>query len=47
MEGKIGTLAPGAAADIVLTRINPLENIAALGDEDAIERVFQAGRPVA
>ncbi|MEP5249302.1 MAG: amidohydrolase family protein [Alphaproteobacteria bacterium] len=47
MEGKIGTLAPGAAADIILTRINPLENIAALGDEDAIERVFQAGRPVA
>ncbi len=46
MEGQIGTLTPGAAADIVLTKVNPLENIAALGADDAIEGVIQAGRPV-
>ncbi|MEQ9145273.1 MAG: amidohydrolase family protein [Parvibaculaceae bacterium] len=46
LEGQIGTLTPGAAADIVLTKVNPLENIAALGADDAIEGVIQAGRPV-
>lgn len=46
LAGEIGTLTPGAIADIVLTKVNPLEDIAALGDDDAIERVIQAGRPI-
>lgn len=46
LAGEIGTLTPGAVADIVLTKVNPLEDIAALGDDDAIERVIQAGRPI-
>ncbi len=46
LAGEIGTLTPGAIADIVLTKVNPLEDIAALGGDDAIERVFQAGRPI-
>lgn len=46
MEGKIGTFAQGALADIVLTRVNPLENIAALAAEDAVAQVFHRGRPV-
>lgn len=46
LAGEIGTLTPGAVADIVLTKVNPLEDIAALGDDDVIERVIQAGRPI-
>jgi imidazolonepropionase-like amidohydrolase len=46
LEGKVGTLAPGAFADIVLTKINPLEDIAALGQDDAVERVIFRGKPV-
>ena len=46
LSGEIGTLTPGAVADIVLTKVNPLEDIAALGGDDAIERVIQAGRPI-
>lgn len=45
LEGRIGTLVPGAAADIVLTRVNPLEAIAALAEGSAVERVFHRGRP--
>lgn len=47
MEGRIGRLAPGAQADIVLTGVNPLEDIAALANDDAVDRVFLAGKPVA
>ncbi len=46
MEGKIGALTPGALADIVLTRVNPLEDIAALAADDAVTQVFHRGRPV-
>lgn len=46
LEGEIGTLTPGAAADMVLTKIDPLENIAALGEDDAIERVIHRGAVV-
>lgn len=46
LAGEIGTLTPGAAADIVLTKVNPLENISALGEDDAIERVIYRGEPL-
>lgn len=47
LEGQIGTIAPGALGDLVLTKINPLENIAALEADDAIERVIFRGMEVA
>ncbi|MAB12661.1 amidohydrolase family protein [Parvibaculum sp.] len=46
LDGKIGTLTPGAAADMILTTIDPLENIAALGEDDAIEHVIHRGAVV-
>ena len=32
LPGTIGTLAPGAAADLLVLNADPLENVAALGD---------------
>ena len=46
LEGQVGIIAAGAFGDIVLTKINPLENIAALGEDDAIERVIFRGQEV-
>jgi len=46
LEGKIGTLAPGAFADIVLTDVNPLENISALGEPDALSHVIMGGKVI-
>src|SRR3546814_5865802 len=46
LEGRIGTLRVGAIADIVLTRVNPLDDIAALAEENAVAKVFQRGHIV-
>ncbi|MCE7999605.1 MAG: amidohydrolase family protein [Rhodobiaceae bacterium] len=46
LEGKIGTLATGAFADIVLTDVNPLENISALAEPDALSHVIMDGKVV-
>jgi len=46
LEGKIGTLAQGAQADIVLTRVNPLEDIASLAEADALSHVIMGGKLV-
>ncbi len=35
MEGNIGRLSPDASADVVVSEVNPLENLAALADPDA------------
>lgn len=46
-EGQIGTLIPGANADVVVSKINPLENIAAFADPTtAFSAILKDGRPV-
>ncbi len=43
MPGKLGTLAPGALADLVAFTRDPLEDVAALGDPEAIRYVVKGG----
>jgi imidazolonepropionase-like amidohydrolase len=44
MEGEIGILAPGAHADLILTRHNPLDDITALaGPRNELAAVIKAG----
>lgn len=44
MEGKIGVLNPGAFGDIVISRINPLEDIVGFADyERSMTHVLQGG----
>ncbi len=45
--GRLGVVAPGAASDLVVSRINPLDNIAGLADDDALSAVIKGGRLVA
>ncbi|MCP5182021.1 MAG: amidohydrolase family protein [Pseudomonadales bacterium] len=42
----IGRLAPGMQGDAVITTVNPLENIAALANDDAVSTVIQRGVPL-
>lgn len=47
MEGDIGVLTPGAAADVVVTTADPLDNLAALADPEAtLAAVVSRGRVV-
>ncbi len=46
LEGEIGVLTPGASADVVITSVNPLENLAGLADQDALSAVVARGRVV-
>ena len=47
LSGQIGVLAEGAAADIVIVRENPLDNIRSLADpQTSLMHVFKAGVPV-
>lgn len=46
LEGQIGTLEPGAIADIIVVDGNPLEDIRILQDKRRIEMVIKDGRPV-
>lgn len=44
LEGRVGTLAPGAHGDLILTRHNPLEDVSLLADPAAeIAAVIRAG----
>jgi imidazolonepropionase-like amidohydrolase len=46
--GKVGTLEPGAHADIVLVRANPLDDITVLADpQKSLSHVVKAGHVVA
>lgn len=42
LTGTIGVLQPGAAADVVVCSVNPLENLAALAEPDATLRAVVA-----
>ena len=47
LEGEIGVLAPGAYADVVVSRVNPLDDLPSLAHPDAnIAHVIQNGRPI-
>lgn len=47
LEGRVGTLTPGAHGDVVVSRVNPLENLASFADPlTAFTHVIQAGRIV-
>ena len=47
LEGEVGTLAPGARGDVVISRENPLEKIECLADSgNALSHVIQAGQVV-
>lgn len=45
MEGQVGTIAPGAHADLVAVRANPLEDISVLsGQGEGLSMIMKAGR---
>lgn len=47
LQGEIGTISQGAIADLVVSRVNPLEDIAALANPmQTIHAVFQSGNLV-
>ncbi len=47
LEGRVGTLAPGAFGDVVVTDVDPLEDLAGLAEpEAALSAVVQGGRVV-
>jgi len=47
LEGSVGVLTPGASADVVVSAVNPLENLAALADPDAVlSAVIARGRVI-
>lgn len=46
IDDRVGSLAPGLRADLVLVEGNPLEDMALLTDPGRIEAVYQAGRRV-
>lgn len=46
LADHLGSIESGKAADLVLTRADPLTDIKALGDADNIRVVWQSGRPV-
>jgi len=47
MEGVIGTLQPGAHADVIVSEVNPLVDLAALAHPDAnLSTIISAGVPI-
>jgi imidazolonepropionase-like amidohydrolase len=47
LEGKVGVLEPGAFADLVLSRVNPLDDVRALADPArALSHVVKGGQVV-
>ena len=46
-EGTVGSLTPGAFADLVVADANPLEDVRVLGNPERIRLVVQEGRAVA
>ncbi|MDX2379276.1 MAG: amidohydrolase family protein [Acidimicrobiia bacterium] len=47
LEGRIGVIAPGAYGDLLVSRVDPLLDLAAFAEpENSISHVIQSGRPV-
>jgi len=47
LQGQIGVIIPGAIADLVVSRVNPFENISALAEPaTTLSAIFQQGRLV-
>lgn len=47
MQGQIGIVAPGAFADVVVSRVNPLEDLAGLAEPDAnLSSIILQGEPI-
>ena len=46
LDDEVGTVRAGMRADLVVTDVDPLTDIAALGDPGAIRTVVRAGRIV-
>lgn len=47
MDGQIGTLTPGAYADVVVSRVNPLDQLAGFADPDTnFTAILQNGTPL-
>jgi len=48
LEGQIGTVTPGAFADLVVSRVNPLDDLAGLAEPEAnISDIIHHGQPIA
>ena len=47
LEGRVGVIVPGAHADLVVSRVDPLSQLTAFADHEAsISHVVQGGRVV-
>ena len=46
LDAHLGTLEPGKLADLVITDVDPLDDISLLADPDNVAVVIQGGRPV-
>ena len=47
MDGEIGVVTPGAFADLVVSRVNPLEDLAGLAEPDAnLSAIILQGEPI-
>lgn len=47
LAGEVGTLAPGAFADVLVSNVNPLEDLAALAEPDVcLTTIIQNGQPI-
>jgi imidazolonepropionase-like amidohydrolase len=46
LHGRLGTIAPGMIADIVILDADPSENIAVLGDPEQVRAVIKDGKPI-
>ena len=44
-SAEIGRLHPGMRGDVVITHVNPLDNIKGLAADDAVSQVLQRGQP--
>ncbi len=47
LEGRIGVVAPGAVGDIVISKVDPLDDLPAFAEhETALSHVVQCGRVI-
>jgi imidazolonepropionase-like amidohydrolase len=47
IDDRVGTLEPGKEADLIVVRGDPLQDISVLQQQERLELVLQAGKPVA